>query len=613
MKKLVAVVLASVLALPVFGTTGFADFANPSLDAGLNGPTQNVSEDVEVNSTNGNYTLTIESSLLRTTSNLLDLEFSIEENDGGSPVNSVTTVDATGKKFDATEGVSNFRTGLSRSGNYKMTLNVNEGEDQIELNFQYYHMNNPGAKFLTEYSDRRIEAFNREISMEFGRSSFLVDGTSTSAVAPNQEVLFQVGQKPQSTNNLTFISNQIKISDVNGNVGAVKPSRPGTLTIEYDVDLPSSVAKHNVTIAKNINGEWIPVGGVVDSRRSTVTTTISDFGTYAATLNYQTFGLPNESWYQPYVLGLAYKGVIVPQRELPRFTNDFNTNFSDAVNEDIKRLDFAAMTAKAMGWMPVEYNAHFADVVEEFKSTTLTIPTGYEFNSNSTSDTIQLNPSSVGSATIAGSATSGDVITINVPNGLSGDTQTELESAISNIPVLGSPSVTTSSNQIVITLGNNHQLNAGDNFTIGSVVTTKLGNTEETDYYGYDVLGYLMTAVNNGLLQGVGTDANGQNIMDPDNILTRQEAAIFVSRALKLRTNDIGNMERINRTLVRNYSDVADIAPWARPYVEAVTRAGIMQGTGGKFEPKGANGTLTIAQASTMIYRIMETEGLFGR
>lgn len=82
----------------------------------------------------------------------------------------------------------------------------------------------------------------------------------------------------------------------------------------------------------------------------------------------------------------------------------------------------------------------------------------------------------------------------------------------------------------------------------------------------------------------------------PNNNVTRGQAAIMLARALKLDTNNVGDVQ---------YKDIDKDYP-AFKEIAAVTKAGIMSGNKNKFEP---NKPLTRAQMATILTKAFELKG----
>ncbi|WP_205628988.1 hypothetical protein, partial [Acinetobacter baumannii] len=68
---------------------------------------------------------------------------------------------------------------------------------------------------------------------------------------------------------------------------------------------------------------------------------IEEFGEYAAAVMYKTYKLDMvNNWSKPYVLALAYKGVIQPEMYL------FDGRLLKDLNANISRFDFIMMLAR---------------------------------------------------------------------------------------------------------------------------------------------------------------------------------------------------------------------------------------------------------------------------
>lgn len=93
-----------------------------------------------------------------------------------------------------------------------------------------------------------------------------------------------------------------------------------------------------------------------------------------------------------------------------------------------------------------------------------------------------------------------------------------------------------------------------------------------------------------------GKNRNGETVYDPSAKMTRQEFAVVVVRWLGVDTAQYESVEL-------GYSDAADIAGWALPSVKAAKALGIMSGKGEGFDPKGS---LTRQEAMTVIGRVQE-------
>jgi len=385
--------------------------------------------------------------------------------------------------------IKNYDTGLNKSGTGKIqlevsgTVNVNntptEVKDTFAIPFVYHQVDMPGYKQIVQFkAGSKIDAFNQSIVLEFPKNSVLVN--SSNLPLAQQQLIIQVEEQPASTETITFVGNRYTVqADTSG----AKLSASGTITLTYDERVSKEAALYNLTVFHYKNGEWIPIGGVVDSAKHTISAPFHEFGTYAVALHYTTYsGL--ERWAEPYIIPLSNKGVISQQLLKQK-----------AQNHTINRFEFTVMLVKALGWKPIPYDGHFQD----------------------------LSP--------------------------------------------------------------NHPTYRDD-------------------------LDYVMAAISKGLVTGR-TDQFGNNFMDPNGTLTREYAAVFVSRAMNLNIQTYANLQKTENELSRLFVDYKQIGKWAWPNVLAIQKAGIMLGDEtGRFNPKQP---LTFAQASTIIYRMMDKMGLFGK
>lgn len=83
----------------------------------------------------------------------------------------------------------------------------------------------------------------------------------------------------------------------------------------------------------------------------------------------------------------------------------------------------------------------------------------------------------------------------------------------------------------------------------------------------------------------------------PENKVTRQEAMTLIARILDVYDHDIKASADLSE-----FADNADIAGWARPSVEALVGAGIINGKGGCIAPEDS---LTRAEMAVSLYRTL--------
>lgn len=123
-----------------------------------------------------------------------------------------------------------------------------------------------------------------------------------------------------------------------------------------------------------------------------------------------------------------------------------------------------------------------------------------------------------------------------------------------------------------------------------------------------------------GLLEGYPDPANPTALVRPAGInrtITRAELTAFVARILGLAPGDthlyptityLSDMEN-NAILRAKYSDADEIPAWARPYVAAMTSAGLVNGKGDRFAP---NDKMTRIEAAVLISNALRDVPGFG-
>lgn len=129
-----------------------------------------------------------------------------------------------------------------------------------------------------------------------------------------------------------------------------------------------------------------------------------------------------------------------------------------------------------------------------------------------------------------------------------------------------------------------------------------------TNLYDYK---YIETAAKAGIVRG----STGGRFL-PDSAITRQDAAIMIARAAELKLSSEANIDRVSAGLEKTFTDGATIDIYARTAVEAVTKAGLIEGkenvllqgqtkTTVRFDPLE---TFTRAEAAAVAVRILKNQ-----
>ena len=82
--------------------------------------------------------------------------------------------------------------------------------------------------------------------------------------------------------------------------------------------------------------------------------------------------------------------------------------------------------------------------------------------------------------------------------------------------------------------------------------------------------------------------------LNPTNGITREDAFTVIARAIKL--------EDADDSALLAFADHANIADYARPYLAAMVRAGYVNGSGGKINPKA---TITREEVAQVLYNVI--------
>ena len=95
-------------------------------------------------------------------------------------------------------------------------------------------------------------------------------------------------------------------------------------------------------------------------------------------------------------------------------------------------------------------------------------------------------------------------------------------------------------------------------------------------------------------------------MFQPGGLLSRAEAAVILARAANLKIS--ADEEKARESLKKIYKDYQEIPLWAAPYVQAVSKAKLMEGREGSdglyFKPTDS---LFRAEAVASMYRLLKS------
>jgi hypothetical protein len=120
---------------------------------------------------------------------------------------------------------------------------------------------------------------------------------------------------------------------------------------------------------------------------------------------------------------------------------------------------------------------------------------------------------------------------------------------------------------------------------------------------------YIETAARAGIIRG-----QASNRFNPSGSITRQDAAVMIARAAEMKLST--DLKKSLTSLQKTFTDADNIESYSRPSVEAVAKAGLIEGiensllagetkTTVRFDPTEL---LTRAQASIISYRVMKQQ-----
>lgn len=123
---------------------------------------------------------------------------------------------------------------------------------------------------------------------------------------------------------------------------------------------------------------------------------------------------------------------------------------------------------------------------------------------------------------------------------------------------------------------------------------------------------YIETAAKAGIVRGA-----AQGRFMPDNAISRQDAAVMIARAANLKLPSEADQDKLLASLRKSFTDADNIDVYARTAVEAVEKAGFIEGKENvllqgqkkatvRFDPLE---TFTRAEASVVAMRVMRSQG----
>ncbi|MFC5648227.1 glycosyl hydrolase family 28-related protein [Paenibacillus solisilvae] len=119
--------------------------------------------------------------------------------------------------------------------------------------------------------------------------------------------------------------------------------------------------------------------------------------------------------------------------------------------------------------------------------------------------------------------------------------------------------------------------------------TANFHDVNQGAYY-YEAIGISKAL---GISQG-----SGSNAFKPDAAISREDAAVLLYRALQVRA---AGLAAGKPDVLAAYADAGKVAPYAMESAASLVQAGLLQGSGGKLNPKGI---LSRAEAAVLLYHV---------
>lgn len=129
------------------------------------------------------------------------------------------------------------------------------------------------------------------------------------------------------------------------------------------------------------------------------------------------------------------------------------------------------------------------------------------------------------------------------------------------------------------------------------VDTLGLSVSEATPFSDVDPSAYYAEAVETAKALGIATGVGTGRFM-PDAIISREDAAVFIVRALKLKELLLTPLGEVK---LSSFKDESHISGYAHTSMNMLVEAGLLQGSGSHLNPSGK---LTRAETAVLLYRI---------
>lgn len=258
-----------------------------------------------------------------------------------------------------------------RPGSNTVSITVKQGWEREILRYTVNYPDAPtvGAEYYVGdvTGERRIQAFDKAVTLDLGRNNYLTDGTG--AFAGNQSITVGVFGAPGSEP-----GGFVRISPVFRIKGAESDYRlgnPSELVLKYSGlgAAPESITVWRADAADFSSGENL--GGLVSQRAGTITVQFEgeiggDYAVFTSIVGGETYtDLPADGWYYHAVTALRAKGVMEPANNAWGYSSPGTNEFGLSSSYEMCRGEFAFMMVRALGLPLLNVTeSSFTDVTE---------------------------------------------------------------------------------------------------------------------------------------------------------------------------------------------------------------------------------------------------------
>ena len=252
--------------------------------------------------------------------------------------------------------------------------------NKTTFEFEIYYADSPkeGARFKTEFADK-MDAFDKKIQIKFPKNTLLAEPNQSTALIDEfkSNGFIEFGIVDRQTGKLikvwdealdkfvleefnepykTLMPVRVIPPDRTGYAGQVYwieadgtlkdvdsgyvPTNRGTITLAYDNSIVND-AQNQLAIYHfdRKREQWVNLGGIVDTKKKTVTTTIEEFGYYTVMAKRGTYNdIIGHSWAASYLHTMYSKGIMMPE-SYNRFGADLLTTRGEFATILVKALD----------------------------------------------------------------------------------------------------------------------------------------------------------------------------------------------------------------------------------------------------------------------------------